>query len=710
MRAVGLLPHQREAVGKAVRALAGGGRAQLLSPCGTGKTITASAVDEELAAAGRTLVTVPTLELAAQTLREWRSKGGRSLGTVVVACSDPAVLTGREVELDTAAVVTTSPEQIAAAGAVPGRVTMVSTYDSAPMVAAAHTNHDLPAWDLLVVDEAHRTVGAPGRPWSVVHHDAQIPALRRLYMTATPRISGTSDSDTVAMDDHQVFGPVCSRMSFGTAISRGLLADYRLVVAVVTNQQVLAAVDPASAIFWQVGRAGVRPDTLAVQVAVLRAMGEFDIRRAISFHPRIQDARMWSIVLPQATGLVPEGPQQVWTAHLEAEHTGAERRRVLARLGRAGDEVCLVANARVLTEGVDVPAVDGVVFTSANASPVDTVQAIGRALRTGGVTGKVASIIVPLLVGDGEDPHQAALRSDWAPVWRVVRALRDHDERLETALTDLRRGQGARVPAPDGEPARELPRWFQVRGIPVPPDFADAITVRAVEATTPKWEVYYGALKAFRDRHGHLDLPRHHQVRAGALDLDVGDFVSWMRTYKRRGELSREREKLLDAIGMVWNAQDLRWERKYALAAAFYREHGHLLIPDSHVAADQDGKEHKLGKWISVQRQYWADGRIRPARKNKLDTIGMIWEVQEHLWEQGYDEAKAFVRRNGNLQVGIDYQSPRSGYPLGKWLYTQSRQLTDGVLPQKRRRRLDALDPGWARRPPRRRPAGKTSR
>jgi hypothetical protein len=312
---------------------------------------------------------------------------------------------------------------------------------------------------------------------------------------------------------------------------------------------------------------------------------------------------------------------------------------------------------------------------------------VGRALRTGGNPGKVATIVVPLLLAPGEDPEQAVAQSAWGPGWKVIRALRDHDDRLDLHLTRLRRDMGARPAA-----RQVLPEWIQVRGVPVPDGFAHAITVRAVSVTIPKWEEYYGAAEAYYGEHGHLDVPRNHWPTSG---LALGDFISMTRTARRRGELSRVREDLLNSIGMVWNAPDARWDREYALAAAFGKEHGHLLIPTSYVAADEDGGEHPLGMWLKTQRQRESDGRLRPDRKKRLDAIGMIWNVQQHLWERGLSHAQDRVRAFGDLDIARSYVTP-DDYPLGDWLYRQYMQHTEGQLPDDRAARLRQLDPRWA--------------
>ncbi|MFF4619208.1 DEAD/DEAH box helicase family protein [Nonomuraea jabiensis] len=145
--AAGLWAHQRQAAEAGAAALAGGGRTTLIKPCGTGKTRTAGVIAARLASSGRVLAAVPTLELAAQTIRAWHDYGDGPLGTVTIACSDQEVLSSRYIDLR-GVMVTTRPDQLAAHSARPGRVTMLTTYSSLPAVAAAHSLHDLPKWDL----------------------------------------------------------------------------------------------------------------------------------------------------------------------------------------------------------------------------------------------------------------------------------------------------------------------------------------------------------------------------------------------------------------------------------------------------------------------------------------------------------------------------------------------------------------------------------
>lgn len=226
-----LWPHQREAIDAALRnGIGGTGRATVVLPCGTGKTRVGSEIAQQTAPAGRVLIVEPTIELVGQTLHAWRqAHGDDALGRTVALCSDPGVMDQRGQELrDNRAAVTTSPAELAELVAGEGRVTVVSTYAGMRVLADAHANYGLRPWDLIIVDEAHRTAGAVGKAWALVHDDAVLPAARRLYLTATPRIVGDRGDAgrgtfAVSMDDEKVYGPICYKMSFSRAAELGLL-------------------------------------------------------------------------------------------------------------------------------------------------------------------------------------------------------------------------------------------------------------------------------------------------------------------------------------------------------------------------------------------------------------------------------------------------------------------------------------------------------
>jgi superfamily II DNA or RNA helicase len=692
-----LWPHQREAIDAVVHTgLAGGTRTTVVLPCGTGKTRVGSEIGQQIAPGGRVLIVEPTIELVGQTLHAWRqAHGDHALGRTVALCSDPGVMDQRGQELrDSHAAVTTDPTQLAELAAGEGRVTVVSTYAGMNVVAAAHANYGLLPWDLIVVDEAHRTAGAAGKAWAQVHDDAVLPAARRLYLTATPRIvadtsEGRISTPAVSMDDEKIYGPTCYKMSFSRGRELGLLADYRVVVSVTTDAQVQALAAEQRRHF-QVGRTALTADMLARQIAVLRAAEQHHIRRMITYHGRITDARWFAKTLPGAAPLLaqdgcPAAP--VWADHVYGRQSVAERRAVLNRLRGSDAGLVVVANARVLTEGVDVPAVDGIAFLDPRESVIDIIQALGRAMRLDGSKDKIASIIVPVLLGPDEDPAEALEGSAYQQVWRIARALRAHDEALGEQLDLARLRLGTRADADTGV-SNDLPEWLTVTGVDIPPGFAAAISARAVRTTTSSWEEYYGAAITYRQTHGDVHIPWTYIDSTG---LTLGRWIHKQRSLHSSGELLPDRRRRLDDLGISWAPKAEAWVRNLDAARAYFKEHGHLRVPQEHVVA-LGADQVDLGTFVRMVRM--GSIHLDPQRTAALDELGMVWNVAEDSWQRYFAAARAYRETHGDLLVRVDFVTDeKPALALGRWLVEMRRKRDR--LPPERIIKLDKLGMVW---------------
>ncbi|MET9776326.1 Helicase associated domain protein [Streptomyces sp. NPDC006367] len=655
-----LWPHQQEAVNALTDAFDKAERVTAVLACGTGKTRIAAATNQVLASrsnVSRVLVVVPFLELITQTLREWRTVlGDAGMGRVVAVCSDKDVLREQPHLRAERAAVTTRASDLARLTEGPGRVTAAVTYASLPVVAAAHDQHGLPMWDLIVLDEAHRSAGKADKTSAIVHSNAFIPAARRQYMTATPRIITGGRDDAISMDDPKVYGDVAYRLGFSRAIELGLLANYRIIVPVVTDEHVRAAADTADGDFYQSGRSAVSPAVLATQIAILRAAHEYGLRRMITFHNRVLTARWFANTLPHAgTHLAPsERPADLWVGHVHGSESLAERQRTLARLRSEDDSLVVITNARVLGEGIDVPAVDSVAFVDNRGSAIDCIQAVGRALRRGNQVGsKTASVIVPVLLKPGEDPEEALNTSRFAPVWQVVRALCAHDDGLSQRLAQMRqdlgarphppRGQGHQGSAPlDGKDPLGLPDWLRITGIPVPPHFASAITVQTVRTSTQSWEEHYGAAVAFRDALGHVSIPTDHVTSSG---LRLGAWWTKQRVAHNAGELLEERRQRLEQIGMVWDQFDASWTTTYEVVKRIATEQGHFVI-DASVKSPHGVI---VANWCEAQRARRRQGKLSEQREQLLEAIGFPWDRSQDRWMRRYRELKAVYDRRKSL-------------------------------------------------------------
>ena len=662
----------------------------MVAACGSGKTrIGAEAAAELVPGDGRLLFTAPSVELLAQILREHRG-GRRRPGLEIAVTADRRALASLDGDprLERAEI-TTDPALLAALLRPPGAATVACTYQSLGVLREAHARHGLAPWSLIVVDEAHRTAGARGKPWAAIHDDDAIPAGRRLYLTATPRMLADADDEpAVSMDDEAVFGPVAYRLPFAAAIERGLLADYRVAVPVITHAEVLRIVEArGEATQLDAGCGAVDPALLAVQVALLRSAAQHGIRRAITYHNRVAEAAAFAETLPAAAGLLLPGerPERLTALHVEARQSAHRRAAALHTLGSRDAGLVVVSNAGLLAEGVDVPAVDAVAFLSARDSPEAVAQAVGRALRTGGAPDKVATIIIPVPLGPGHTPESALETSAYAPVWRTVRALRAHDERLAEHVDAVRfaRGRAVYEPSP---PRLALPRWLKISGAPVPEGFADAITLRMVCESTPAWEEWYGRAAAHHARHGHLN-PDF------AAEPELCRWLTRQRQLRRRCALAPEWIARLDALGMAWTPREGTWDRALQIARSYHQAHGNLNVLGAETV--WGNPPFRLGTWVTKARQLRKRGELSDEQIAALDALGLDWDPYQDAWERWLALARSYFDAHGDLDapVGVEWGDPPAR--LWVWLGTQRRYRDLGKLSERQIAALDALGMRW---------------
>lgn len=753
----GLWPHQRQAVRAAAAQLEYGGRGLIVMACGTGKTRVGAEVSRRVAPAGKTLVVTPTQELLAQVARVYALHLGTAAGMIGAICAEPAATAGAgEARAEMAhlhAGVSTDPADVAGWLRQPGRATVFTTYASLPAVAAAHDRPRVPGWDLVVVDEAHRAAGRAGRTWSLINDDAAIPAARRLYMTATPRVMSGDADDVASMDDEKVFGPEVFRVSFAQAIGEGLLADYRVVVSVVTSAEVAELAARESVV--SSGGAAVPARMLAAQVALLKAASQQGLRRIITYHRRVAAARQFAETLPCAASLLPpdERPPLIRAGSVDGSMRLAGRRQVLRDLEDPGGTTVVVSNSRVLSEGVDVPELDAVAFCDPRDSVTDTVQAVGRALRRGGRESKIATIIIPVLLPETDSTETALAGSEFGAVWQVIRALRAHDERLADGL-DRARIALARPGGHAGGSGPEIPGWLAVTGMPDGTSFAGALHVRIVGTATSPWLDGYARAAAFHEVHGHLDVPQSYRDkdgfrlgswvseqrrgrtprfpdRAAALDklgmiwdlsgyrweaglaaardwrsrhgnLDVprdhatpeglrlADWLTGLRHKRERGTLDDAQIAALDALGIGWQ-QDRGWTRGLEAARAYHAEHGHINVPNG----DPPVHGVNLDNWVRARKDEYRQGVLDPARAHALEELGITWRHNDQRWDEGLRELAGYKEAHGHVNVLRRYVTP-GGYRLGQWLSRQRSAHNAGQLPPGRAAALEQLGVRWS--------------
>ena len=468
------LPHQREAIDACLQKFQQHDRGQLIMACGTGKTITSLRLTEEMLPEGSlVLFLAPSISLVAQTMRVWANQSKRDLRCAVV-CSDETASNAEDDTWESSLSdipypATTDPaalhNQLKRFNRTQGVNVVFSTYQSIQVVSDAQ-RMGLDPFDLIVCDEAHRTTGASAASddlteqsaFTKVHDNRLVSAKKRVYMTATPKIYGdkarvqakTESYEVSSMDDEEKFGPVFYRLSFGRAVDEGLLTDYRVIALTVSEDVVSEVYQRAMA-----DEEGFEITDAAKVIGCWKGLADQG-KKDGSGHP-LKNAVAFCSTIPESKR-ISEYFERTVKAYIDYEHEQgndisgmecavqhvdgtmdmANRKDKLAWLADTSEERChILSNVRCLSEGVDVPNLDAIMFLQPKKSRVEVVQAVGRVMRR--FEGKdYGYIILPVVIPAGYTPEEALDNTDtFKVVWEIVQALRSHDERLEGGVNSL---------------------------------------------------------------------------------------------------------------------------------------------------------------------------------------------------------------------------------------------------------------------------------
>jgi predicted helicase len=547
-------PHQRTAIDDCLQGFEAHDRGKLIMACGTGKTLTALRLAEEMrqrrnekssdlrSRPFRVLFLAPSIALVSQTFRYWTHQAMDRMAGFVVCSDETANRRGNEdsdtwassvldVPFPTTTDAATLKRNVEAGSMADGLSVVFSTYQSIQATIDAQ-RMGMPAFDLVVCDEAHRTAGAAGNngkssPFVLVHDAGLLKSRKRLYMTATPKVYADAAKDQAkradytaySMDDEDVFGPEFHRLKFGSAVQDGILTDYRVLVLGVAQWQATnlqSEMNNTQTLQHEYDRIetqrrksrkadrdalaekrrgeiarqaqsfagkivgawnglltrGVHVDTALESVDIDTGLGDQvqfavmgnqtqpqsgnglrnssirPLRKAVAFTRRIADSKALAdgfndvvahyLAQQEKNGRTVEGLLETSVKHVDGSMSAKTRTELLSWLGeppREG-ECRMLSNAKCLTEGVDLPQLDAVIFFQPRSSQVDIVQAVGRVMRKA-ENKEYGYIILPVVVPDGSTADDVLASSDFETVWKILQSLRSHDERLDARINAL---------------------------------------------------------------------------------------------------------------------------------------------------------------------------------------------------------------------------------------------------------------------------------
>jgi superfamily II DNA or RNA helicase len=443
-------PHQENAVRDGLEHFSKGkaARGKLIMPCGTGKSLTAWFLAQALGSK-RIVIAVPSLSLVKQTLKVWSRESAANDIDVdwICVCSDETAGKADQDDVvvqrqDIAVPCYTSTDKIAEwlRTKHKGLTVVFTTYQSGDVLATAARKAKF-TFDLGIMDEAHKTVGDSDKQFSILLHDHNIEIGQRIFMTATERRYKGSSDKVLSMDNLEVYGDTFHQLSFKQAMEcqPPILCDYNVITIGVSRQEIKDLIKKNVFVRPTGGKwdEEMEADMLAAMVALRKAMKEHPIKHAVSFHGSIQRAELFKAHNDTFTQEFPEfGGLE--TFHVSGQTPTGTRSNIIKSFAKA--ERSLVTNARCLTEGVDVPGIDCVLFADPRKSTVDIVQAVGRALRPSEGK-KLGYVILPVLHETDATSEQVIDSGAFKEILTTISALASNDDRIIEYFRGISQGR-----------------------------------------------------------------------------------------------------------------------------------------------------------------------------------------------------------------------------------------------------------------------------
>lgn len=622
--------HQKDALNKAIEYFKNNNRGKLILPCGSGKSLTGFWITRELNSKN-ILIAVPSLSLIKQTLEIYLGQivAGREKVKWLCICSDDGIGKSDDVALlteDVGVPCVTDPNFISSWLKTNKNEPKIifTTYQSGKLIADVSKEQNL-KFDLGIFDEAHKTVGSELSLFSYLLFDKNININKRVFMTATERFYSGSKDNIVSMDDPDIYGDVFCKMTFKDAIEKKLLTDYKIITFKINKIEISDFIKENGLVKLN-SKWKSEPDarSLASMIALRKVMDKYPVNNAVSFHSSIEKAKRNSEIHKYITKNYGFNPITTYT--VSGKIPASKRNDIVNDFAKT--KKALITNARCLTEGIDVPNIDCIVFSDPRRSKIDIVQALGRALRK--KEGKrFGYVIIPVIYNNSHEIDN----NNFNEIITIIRGLAANDERIiEYFKTkSSSKGTGNPIDGSDdifkmiGEESLidelEIKLWdnlskLRIRGFQEARDLARSLGLKGMK----EW------IKEYKQNKIPKDIP---MFPDGKIYADK--WVSW---YDWLGNEDRDPENVA-----IRGIQEIN---RYIL------KNGNSYIKEKFIS--ESG--FKLGQFCKMLRS----NNSYPEIYNKVSKIkGWAWDIEEEKFQIAFNELKKFQLKNGKISVPRDH-------------------------------------------------------
>ncbi len=642
-------PHQETAIQNAVNYYANNNIGKLILPCGAGKTLTSLWIKEALNT-NSTLVILPSLSLLRQFKNEWKSQSKQQFDYLCV-CSDSDIdndddtIKTKTYQVDIK--VSSNPEEIRQFLEREAQKIIFSTYQSLDKVRDSIAKTDI-FFDFSICDEAHRTAGMKNKDtkesnYTLIHDNSQINVKNRLFMTATPRVASINaktrakDGDVYlyCMDDENLFGKEIYRMSFADAIDEGILVDYKIVAIGISKEEISQYLNNK-----RLELPNYSLDDIANNYAVEFILDEYSLNHAVTFHTRVKYAESFENIHKKITN-------ETIAFSINGKNSSTERSLKLNSFKK--NPRAVISNAKCLTEGVDIPAIDAVFFCDPKNSKIDIVQAAGRALRKADGK-KIGYIIIPIYHSQKTKKEDVIAGLAFKRLIDVIKAMADHDERLQDEIDAI--ASGKRFLKSDSkidyiEKGVSNDEASNIKESPIKllnfnEDLKQYYFSEIIEKASDGWNLNFQKFcNWLKENNGS------YPTKEENLNLYAWTMAQRQRTRKNINKLSPERINKLNEINFIWDQHEHSWNEKYQKLIEWKN-----INPDSLKWPSQRSKEpveHELAVWFLKLRSDYKKGIIGEERFNKLVEINFPFDPHLDKWMVIYEQLKEFINKNGRF-------------------------------------------------------------